>query len=228
MILSEKTVPTFWDHALVRQIAVLITGFGPFPGAPFNPTGALVTALLRARRPALGRVRLAGHVFRTSYAAVDEELPALIERERPDVLLMFGLATRTKFLRIETCARNACSALLSDVGGILPRGRRICPGGASVLRGRAPMAQLLVAARKTGVPVRTSHNAGRYLCNYLYWRAAELEQNSAPKIVVFVHVPQIRRVPRRHIAKAKPGITLPDLNRAGEAILRTLLTAARH
>ena len=28
---------------------ILLTGFGPFPGAPFNPTGPLVTELARAR-----------------------------------------------------------------------------------------------------------------------------------------------------------------------------------
>ena len=57
---------------------ILITGFGPFPGAPFNPTGALVTELARRRIPALRHIRRVAHVFATSYAAVDRELPALL------------------------------------------------------------------------------------------------------------------------------------------------------
>lgn len=96
---------------------VLVTGFGPFPGAPFNPTGPLVEKLLRLRRPAFADANLIGHVFRTSYAAVDAELPALLKRHRPDVVLMFGLAARTPFLRIETCARNARTVLLPDAEG---------------------------------------------------------------------------------------------------------------
>ena len=32
---------------------VLITGFAAFPGAPYNPTPALVDALAKTRRPAL-------------------------------------------------------------------------------------------------------------------------------------------------------------------------------
>jgi hypothetical protein len=32
---------------------ILITGFGPFPGAPYNPTINLVERLTRLRRPAL-------------------------------------------------------------------------------------------------------------------------------------------------------------------------------
>lgn len=44
-------------------LRILITGFGPFPGAPYNPTQALVARLLRLRRPALADVELASHIF---------------------------------------------------------------------------------------------------------------------------------------------------------------------
>ena len=54
---------------------ILITGFGPFPGAPFNPTTPLVRRLARLRRPGLSDVRLIGHVFDTRYAAVDPSCP---------------------------------------------------------------------------------------------------------------------------------------------------------
>src|SRR5262245_24872654 len=101
-------------------LTVLITGFGPFPGAPFNPTGAVVAALVRRRRPALTGLRMIGHVFRTSYAAVDDELPELVARHRPHLLLMFGLAARTRHLRVETRARNRRSLLFADVAGHLP------------------------------------------------------------------------------------------------------------
>src|ERR1700680_3265072 len=100
---------------------VLITGFGPFPGAPFNPTGPLAQRLGTRRRPALADVKRIAHVFRTSYAAIDADLPLLVARHRPDVLLMFGLAARTPYLRIETRARNAVSNLAPDVAGHMPR-----------------------------------------------------------------------------------------------------------
>ena len=35
---------------------VLLAGFGPFPGAPFNPSARLVKALARRRRPALAGI----------------------------------------------------------------------------------------------------------------------------------------------------------------------------
>jgi len=106
---------------------ILVTGFWPFPGAPYNPTQALVGKLARLRRPALAGITIVPHVFPTSYAAVDRELPKLIATHRPDALLMFGLAARTRFLRIETRARNAL-ALLPDVSRARPRGRTIATG----------------------------------------------------------------------------------------------------
>ncbi len=47
-----------------EKLRILITGFGPFPGAPFNPTEPLVARLLRLRRPALGDVELSATSFR--------------------------------------------------------------------------------------------------------------------------------------------------------------------
>ena len=77
---------------------ILITGFGPFPGAPYNPTGPLVIELARRRHPAFANVRRVAHVFPVSYEAVDRELPALLKRERPDALIMSGLrCARSKF-----------------------------------------------------------------------------------------------------------------------------------
>src|SRR5215472_13563805 len=152
---------------------VLITGFGPFPGAPFNPTAALARRLAARRRPALADVMRIAHVFATRYATVDAELPGLIARHRPDVLLMFGLASRTPFLRIETRARNAVSRLTPDVAGRIRGAARIRPGDAETLPGRAPFQRLLRAARTARLPARLSHNAGAYLCNYTYWRGSE-------------------------------------------------------
>ncbi|HKN09806.1 MAG TPA: pyroglutamyl-peptidase I, partial [Pseudomonadota bacterium] len=39
------------------SLTVLITGFGPFPGAPFNPTEPLAQELARRPHPAFANVR---------------------------------------------------------------------------------------------------------------------------------------------------------------------------
>jgi pyroglutamyl-peptidase len=222
-------------------VTVLITGFGRFPGAPFNPTEGLVQRLGRRRRPALAEVERITHVFRTSYAAVDQELPRLIARHRPGVLLMFGLAARTPHLRIETRARNAVSMLLPDAGGRMLRRTDIRPGAAAALAGRAPFRTLVRAAQAARVPARLSCDAGSYLCNYVYWRGIEATWRNRPvPIVAFVHVPAVARPAVSRPAVARPAVgrarrrrgakrapTLNDVARAGEAILLALVSVAR-
>jgi len=87
----------------------------------------------------------------------------------------------------------------------------------------APLTHLLAAAKQARVPVALSHDAGRYLCNYLCWRATEaVAAENGPRLAAFVHVPQVARTPDR------PGrVTQDGLARAGERILMTLAAAAR-
>jgi pyroglutamyl-peptidase len=197
---------------------ILITGFGPFPGAPYNPTIALVKKLTRMRRPALADVTIVSHVFTTNYAAVDRDLPALIERYRPDALLMFGLAARTKYIRIETRARNAL-ALLPDASGEVLRRSVIAPGGPMDRMMPAPQQRLLAAARTAGVKVALSRDAGRYLCNYLCWRASE---SGGPRLAAFMHVPLVKRHPRPTTHSV---FTADDLFQVGSRVL-VAMTAA--
>jgi len=209
---------------------ILLTGFGPFPGVPRNPTGPLVRALVRRSQGGFRTGRLVAHVFQTSYQAVDRELPALIAREQPRAILMFGLARRTRTIRIETRARNVLSAALRDASGRVPAARAIAPGGARALPMRAPTARFLAVVRAAGIRGSLSGDAGRYVCNYLSWRACEAAlRTRGPRLVAFVHVPEVplpahawrahgsRRNPQRRRPRAPR--TFGDLIAAGAAIL---------
>jgi pyroglutamyl-peptidase len=210
---------------------ILITGFGPFPGAPFNPTGALVMELARRCTRGSRNVRRVAHVFQTSYAAVDRELPALLARERPDALIMFGLASRRRHISIETRARNAITRVVADASGHLPAAGMIAPGGCAALSLRTPARRLVAAVRAAGMSAALSRDAGSYLCNYLCWRAGEAAaRGGGPRLVVFVHVPNVLatnvRIPSaRRLCRPRSGppITFDDLVRAGEAIMRAAL-----
>jgi pyroglutamyl-peptidase len=206
---------------------ILITGFGPFPTAPFNPTGLLVSRLARERRPSLADVRIVPHVFRTSYAAVDRDLPSLLRKHKPDAVLMFGLATRTAHLRIETVARNAVAGL-ADADRHAPTMRFIDCKQPTTMALQTPARRLLAGARAARVPARLSRDAGRYLCNYLCWRATEAVGGSGPRLAAFIHVPLVRQgaIPSRRIRTMKH-VTMADLTRAGREILRIIASAVR-
>jgi pyroglutamyl-peptidase len=209
-------------------LVVLLTGFGPFPGAPFNPTGPLVHRLARLKRPALADVRLVSHVFLTSYRAVDRDLPRLLSEVKPDVLLMFGLSASARSLRVETRARNAISALIRDTEGRRTFAIGILPGGPAALSFAVPALRLALAARNARVPAQTSRDAGRYLCNYLCWRAIEAAGRSGgPKLGAFIHVPKLHEASMPKRAGPQRPWRMRDLLRGGEAILLAAVAAAR-
>ena len=223
----EAAAPTSCGLLMAEPLRILITGFGPFPGAPFNPTMALVARLARLRRPALGGVELTRHIFPVTYQAVDRELPQLLRRHRPDALLMFGLASRTPYVRIETRARNAVTTLWPDADHTRVRKGSIA-GGADARMFGPHTAKLFRAALATGIDARASRDAGSYLCNYLSWRAIEATcQDNGPVLAAFVHIPPLARDGARPHKGAAHRITLEDLVDAGEAMLLELVKLAR-
>ena len=204
-------------------LRILITGFGAFPGAPFNPTVPLVERLLRLRRPAFDGVELSSHIFHVTYATVDGELPGLLRKHRPHALLMFGLAGRTPYLRVETRARNAVTTTWPDADGTRI-GKGSIAGGAYAMTFGPHTAKLLRAALATGIDARASRDAGAYLCNYLSWRAIEAtQQDNGPRLAAFIHIPPLARD-----GMIRPGrISLEELVDAGEAMLAELAKLAR-
>ena len=206
------------------NMRVVVAGFGPFPGAPSNPSGQLATALARRRRPALAGINITSHVFATAYNAVDDDLPKLLAR-KPDVLLIFGLAGRRREICIETRARNAQSILFPDARGYRPDRRAIEAGQVPALKGGAPFPRLLTALRRTTLPARLSRDAGAYLCNYAYWRALQGARNGRP-LVQFVHIPWVTSTPR-HGTFTRAAPPLSRLVSACEGLLMTLIAASR-
>jgi pyroglutamyl-peptidase len=212
---------------MTAPLRVLITGFGPFPGAPYNPTPALVGRLLRLRRPAFSNVERIGHIFPVSYRAVDDQLPQLLARHRPDALLMFGLAARTNYVRVETRARNAITTLWPDAEHARVRTARIA-GDADAQSFGPHTARLLQAAQTSGIDARTSRNAGSYLCNYLSWRAIEATNwPNGPRLAAFIHVPLLPRDGAMQ-RRVHGGITADQLALAGEAMLLEMVRLTRH
>ena len=205
------------------RLRILVTGFGPFPGAPYNPTMPLVERLLRLRRPAFDDIELSSHIFHVTYATVDRELPQLLAKKLPHALLMFGLADRTAHLRIETRARNAVTTIFPDADGTRV-GKGSIAGDCDAQMFGPHTAKLLRAALSTGIDARASRDAGAYLCNYLSWRAIEATRSeNGPRLAAFVHIPLLARD-----GAARPGrITLEDLVDAGEAMLAELVKLAR-
>jgi pyroglutamyl-peptidase len=212
---------------LSDPLRILITGFEPFPGAPYNPTQPLVARLTRLRRPALADVELSSHIFPVTYRAVDRQLPEVLAQHRPQAILMFGLAQRTSWLRVETRARNAVTMLWPDADHTLIRKGSIAADAGAMMFG-PHTEKLLRAALATGIDARTSRDAGSYLCNYLSWRAIEaVNTDKGPRLAAFIHVPLLARDGTSQ-QQGCGRITLDGLVDAGEAMLLEMVKLARN
>lgn len=196
------------------MLTVLVAGFGPFPGAPKNPSAELVRALVKRRRPALADVRVVGAIVPTSYAAVADEFSDLLKRHDPDAVLLFGLASRAKCMRVERRAVNAATGIYPDVTRTKLPTRRLIADAPSELRTLVAVERLIHAARATGVDTRSSRDAGRYICNATLFTSLEATRKTGrPKRVAFVHIPR----PRKGFRDSRPRMS--SLIRAGEAAL---------
>ncbi|MCJ2028140.1 peptidase C15 [Methylobacterium sp. J-043] len=173
---------------------LLITGFGPFPTVPDNPSARLARRL--AASPHLRRIL--GHaphclVLDTRYDALDTGLAPALARG-PRAVLMIGVAARRSRVCVETRAVNRVSRLFPDASGAVGGSLAFDSDGPAQRRSAAA-AQVRVALRRAGLDAAASREAGRYLCNASYYRVL-----ATGRPALFLHIPMPRRTRR-----PKPG-----------------------
>ncbi len=168
---------------------VLITGFGPFPGVSENPSAWLAERL--AERAVLDRdAELHARVLPTEWQAA-ALMPDLYASLQPHVMIHFGVCQRTNSLRVERFAHNR-AACRADAGGALPASATIRPDGPERLDTKLPVPALAAHLRCSGFSAATSHSAGRYLCNFLYYHSLGWARRN-DGLAVFVHIPPVSR-----------------------------------
>src|SRR5581483_4859301 len=133
--------------------------FEPFGGWTRNVTGEAVAALDGIER---GGLVFRAAVLPVAWPRAREAALAAIERARPLAVLSFGIHGD----RIEDAP--------------------VLAGGAASLEATLPADELLDALRTRGLEAKTSRDAGRFLCNAVYYTLLAHGARSA-----FVHVPPI-------------------------------------
>lgn len=188
---------------------ILVTGFGPFGEYESNPAWESVRGLEGAT---VGRSRIRTARIDVVYATAGRELEEAIRRTNPDVVLSLGVAPDTD-LRIETTARNRDTSTAPDNAGVVRSDHAIRESGPATYATRLPVEPLLAALRAGGYPVRTSADAGGYLCNRLFYEL--MDRAGDLRMAGFVHVPALGGA-----------WDLPRLSAAVRRILETLDAAA--
>lgn len=174
---------------------IVVTGFGPFPGVPDNPSAALVEALRST--PGLLPLDTRYRVIDVGYGAVEPALSAILA-DPPAALVMTGYSRLANGLRLERRAHDFCSPDREDAFGMRPD--LLAREGAGLREYCEQLAADLpgIAGRvmQEGIACTLSDDCGAYLCNHIYHRALlRIAAEGAETLAAFVHLPAIAGSP---------------------------------
>jgi pyroglutamyl-peptidase len=186
---SARPMPPRGRRAL--RPVVLISGFGPFPGIPFNASAELAASVAHRSGHSGSQVVFHSGLLPTAWEAGPARASQLIRELRPDAIVHCGVASSASGFRIETRAVNEASQA-ADCDGCLPGGRYVRRGGPPVLASTLPTGPIFRRLRQAGVPVSLSRDAGRYLCNATFYNSLLLARSLPQRpLVGFVHIPAL-------------------------------------
>ena len=196
---------------------VLVTGFGPFPGAPENPTDLLMRVLAAVDAGALGASSLQARVLPTEYRRSWSILRRVYSAYRPDVVVHFGLAKRAERIILERVGRKRVEPGNPDAVGYAPPSGLARRSGPDEYAARLPVHAILTALTEAGLPASISEDAGAYVCNATLYRSLHASAAAPQRWVGFVHVPP----------RGVGGFTPDRLEAASRMILATAVTSWR-
>ena len=197
---------------------LLVTGFGPFPTMPRNPSAALAAGVAASPRWRLFGIAAELQVLTTAYGTLATELDPLLA-SAPSAVLMTGVAGRSQRIRIETRATSRRSTLFPDVAG--DTASRPAAGDPRERRTRVATIAALRRLNRAALSCRLSRNAGRYLCNAAYFRAL-----AQPLPVLFIHIPK-RLSDRRPVSRPSRPARLRPNQRLRDALVQVGLDMIR-
>lgn len=164
----------------------LITGFGPFPRVPRNPSQILVERL----PDSIAGVALHRRILPTEYRSAGPLIESLLADLRPDLCLCIGVAHRGP-LRLETTARNSSTAETPDQSGFVHVGP-IDGNGAETYASTLPLGRIYDALTAHGHDVTYSDDAGCYVCNYIFYKARRhIDRLNLATACGFLHIPEL-------------------------------------
>ncbi|EFJ46505.1 hypothetical protein VOLCADRAFT_62493 [Volvox carteri f. nagariensis] len=183
----------------MARVTFIITGFSSFHGVDENPTEQLIKWLqLQLRDGGLQHMQQEIEVQVTDKAAAAAAAhlaaAAVAAPPQPDrqrlVLLHLGVASTATRYQLESRAYNCADFRVPDEAGWQPVMEEIEAGrGLGMWVGsRLPLAGVCERLAARGHSVVVSEDAGRFVCNWAYYRACGLAERLGME-AIFVHVP---------------------------------------
>ncbi|KAJ9180368.1 hypothetical protein P3X46_008626 [Hevea brasiliensis] len=186
-------------------VTIHVTGFKKFHGVSENPTETIVSNLEEYMKKkglpkgvilgSFNVLETAGQgalipLYQTFQSAVNTKNSESSTSQRI-IWLHFGVNSGATRFAIEHQAVNEATFRCPDEMGWKPQKVPIIPSDGGISRVREttlPVEEITKALAKEGYEVVTSDDAGRFVCNYVYYHSLRFaEQNGTQSL--FVHVP---------------------------------------
>lgn len=203
-----------------RQIEFHLTAFGRFFNVPVNPTQLIVQALPKYldENPLVQPCRIASTtVLQVAAETTRKELTSLYARhaktrpmyvrmadglrrlsnDRPAIFIHLGVNMSSTSFNLELQARNEATFSCPDELAWRPIRHAIDPNDGDITvthRTTLNLQALVHHLSESGYNVDISKDAGRFVCNWVYFNSLKLAKDHSAR-ALFVHVPPFSVVP---------------------------------
>ncbi len=165
-----------------------MTGFGPFGHHLINASWEAVKELEKLGIEYNSKpVSLHTRQVPVVYDVVSSTIPSLLEDVNPQLCVHVGVSPYL-VMKIERCGKNV-GYRNPDICGAIPSTQCCVVGGPDIISSKFDIDKVCgkLNKKQNSVTVQISDDAGRYLCDYIYYTS--LHADKSP--VVFVHVPEL-------------------------------------
>jgi len=164
---------------------VLLTGFEPFGGASFNPSGAVVQEIAEH---GIDGIEIVTAILPVEFKRAPEKLIDLISTHKPSVVISLGQAEGRDFIGPEQVAINLADARIADNVGVKLENQRLNATAADAYFSTLPIRAIVNAISALGISAKVSYSAGAFICNEIFFTAQSFLQGSTV-ISGFIHLP---------------------------------------
>lgn len=184
---------------------ILLTGFEAFGDVEENPTQVIVEQFAQ-QIDSIDYADLICEIIPVEYDLSGERIRELIDKHRPDAVVMTGVAAGREKINIEFWARNNRTAKIPDNSGVLLTNQPINPDEPTehFLPSTLPVFALYSKLHNAQIPVERSNSAGGYICNNIFYSAVEYLKKCGREDVLagFVHIPTFEKIDQQTMKRA--------------------------
>nr|XP_026492320.1 pyroglutamyl-peptidase 1 [Vanessa tameamea] len=176
------------DFDYLFKPIVLVTGFGPFLNHPVNASWEAVKLMNKEEIEKKHNVEFVQLEIPVTYENVDEFVPALWDTHTPKLMIHVGVSSIASNITLETQAHRKGYQRL-DYFDKCPA-NHVCPAEGAIRIHTKLDTEKICKDFNDGCPLEetsaiTSKDAGRYLCEYIYYTSLSVDNTRT----LFIHVP---------------------------------------